>query len=53
MFYYGTVILARGRLVMPQEDIEKLYAVTAEEVRAVAQDIFKPENRSLSCVLPK
>ncbi len=53
MFYYGTVILARGRLVMPQEDVEKLYAVTADEVRAVAQDIFKPENRSLSCVLPK
>ncbi len=53
MFYYGSVMLSRGRIVLPQEDIEKLYAVTADEIRAVAQDIFKPENRSLSFVLPK
>ena len=53
MFYYGGVVLTRGRIVEPQEEIERIYSVTAEEVRAVAQDIFKPENRSLSCVLPK
>ena len=42
-----------GRLVEPAEQVEGVRAVTADDVLGVARDIFRPENRSVSWVLPK
>ena len=53
MFYHGAMLLSRGRLVDPEEEIDGVRAVTAEEVQAVAREIFTPGNRSLSRVDPK
>ena len=53
LFFYGQTILSFGRLVMPSEQVEGIRAVTAADVLAVAQEIFRPENRSVSWVLPK
>ncbi len=53
LFFYGQTILSFGRLVMPSEQVEGIRAVTPADVLAVAQEIFRPENRSVSWVLPK
>ena len=53
MFFYGSTMLAFGRPVSPQEQIEGIRAVTAADVQAVAKAVFRPENRSVSWVLPK
>ncbi|MGN0855683.1 MAG: M16 family metallopeptidase [Kiritimatiellia bacterium] len=53
MSFYGSTALAFGRLVTPDEQVAGTQAVTAADVLAVAQDIFKPENRSLSWVKPR
>ena len=53
LFFYGQTMLAFGRLVSPAEQIAGIRAVTATDVRDVAREIFRPENRSLSWVLPK
>jgi predicted Zn-dependent peptidase len=52
MFFYGSTLLSYGRLVTPQEQIDGIAAVTAEDVRAVAETILRDENRSVSLVLP-
>ena len=53
MFYYGAMMLSRGCLFDPEAEIAGVRAVTADEVRAVAREIFTPGNRSLSRVDPK
>ena len=53
MSFYGATALAFGRLVTPAEQIEGVRAVTAEDVLSVAQDIFNPDNRSVSWIKPK
>ena len=53
MFFYGSSALAFGRPVTPEEQVKALSAVTAEEVQAVAKAVFRPENRSVSRVVPK
>ena len=53
MFFYGQTFLAYGREVRPDEQVEGIRAVTADDVRAVAAAILRPGNRSLSLVLPK
>lgn len=53
LFFYGQTMLSFGRLVTPQEQVEGIRAVTAADVRAVAQAILKPANRSVSWVVPK
>ena len=53
LFFYGQTMLAFGRLVSPTEQIAGIRAVTATDVRDVAREIFRPENRSVSWVLPK
>lgn len=53
MSFYGSTALSFGRLVTPEEQVAGTKAVTAEDVLAAAQDIFKPENRSISWVKPK
>lgn len=53
LFYYGNTMLSFGRLIAPSEQIEAVREVSAEAVLAVSRDIFRPENRSVSRVLPK
>ena len=36
----------------PKEDTDKVRAVTAEKIKAVADTIFRPENCNLALVLP-
>ncbi len=53
LFFYGSTVLSFNRLLTTEEQVAGVRAVTAAEVQAVARDIFKPENRSLSRVLPR
>ena len=52
LFFYGSTLQAFGRLVSPQEQIEGIRAVTAADVQNVACAILRPENRSVSWVVP-
>ncbi len=42
-----------GRVETPDEVVTRLRAVKADEVQALARDLFRPENLSLSLVLPR
>lgn len=53
MLFYGSTMLAFNRLVTTQEQVEGIRAVTPEDILAVAQDVLRPENRSISWVVPK
>ena len=53
LFFYGQTMLSYGRLVLPDEQVAGIKAVTAEDVQSVARSIFKQENRSISWVIPK
>lgn len=53
LFFYGNTMLSFGSLVSPQEQIEAVKAVSADEIQSLAGEIFTPENASLSLVLPK
>ena len=53
LFFFGSTILAFGRLISTEEQVEGIRGVTSDDILSVANDIFKPENRSISWVLPK
>ena len=53
LFFYGQTMLSFGRLVSPQEQVEGIRAVTAADVKAVANAILKQSNRSISWVVPR
>ena len=53
LFFYGQTMLSFGRLVTPQEQVEGIRAVTASDVKAVANAILKQSNRSISWVVPR
>lgn len=53
LFFYGATMSSFGRLVMPREQVEGIAAVSAADVLDVANEILKPENRSISWVLPR
>ncbi len=53
LFYHGSTLLSFGRLVTTTEQVDGVRAVTAADVQAVAAEVFRPENRSLSRVIPK
>ena len=53
MFFYGSMLLAYGRIVEPGEQVAGIASVTPADIRAVAQTVFAPENRSVSLVLPR
>ena len=53
LFFCGNTLQSFGRVVRPEEQIDGIRAVTADDVRAVAQAIVRPGARSLSMVLPK
>ena len=53
LFFYGSTVLSFGRLVSTDEQVEGVRAVTSSDVLAVAEAIFRPDNRSVSWVVPK
>ena len=53
LFFYGQTLLAFGRVVSPEDQIDGIRAVTAEDVQAVAGAIVRPGCRSASLVTPK
>ncbi len=52
LFACGAAMLAFGRYDGLAEEVRKVREVTAEDVRDVAQAVFRPENRAVSLVLP-
>ncbi|MBP5285994.1 MAG: insulinase family protein [Kiritimatiellae bacterium] len=53
LFFYGQAILSFGRIVTFEEQLEGFRSVSAADVKAVAEEILRPENRSVSRVVPK
>jgi predicted Zn-dependent peptidase len=53
LFYYGSALLSYGCVIRPEDQVERIKAVTAEDVREVAACILDGSNRSLSWVVPK
>ena len=52
MFNAGLSLLIYDRLFTREERIERLLAVSTEDVMNVARDIFTEQNRELSLVIP-
>lgn len=52
MMFLGESLLNYGRVVRPEETIAGVQAVTAEDVRRVAEDVFEPSRLTLSLVVP-
>ena len=50
--FYASQELLEGTIMTPAERIEKIDAVTPEEIQAVAEDIFRPEKLNLSIIGP-
>lgn len=53
LFFYGSTMLSFGRLMSPQEQIDGIRAVTADDVLAIAGKFLRPSNRSVSWVVPR
>ena len=53
MFFFGQTMLSFGRLVLPSEQVDAVRAVTSADVQAVARAVLRPQNRSISWVVPK
>ncbi len=49
---YGASLLFHGRVLTPEEELAKIQAVTREDIRAVAQDIFRDERLNLAVIGP-
>ena len=52
MMYIAESLLNYGRVVRPEETIAGIQAVTADDVRRVAEDVFEPSRMTLSLVVP-
>ncbi len=52
MMFLGESLLNYGRFVRPEETLEGIQAVTAEDVQRVAADVFEPGRMTLSLVVP-
>lgn len=53
LFYFGASTLSTGKIVDPIECVEKIEAVTADEVQTLAQQIIDDSKKSFSWVTPK
>ena len=53
MQWIGETLLNYGRFVKPEEVLAQLMAVTAEEMRQVAAELFTPKKLTLSLVVPE
>lgn len=52
MMFIGESLLSYGRMIHPEETIAGIQAVTADDVRHVAEDVFNPSRMTLSLVVP-
>ena len=52
LFACGAAMLSFGRYAGLDEEVRNVREVSAEDVRDVAREIFQPQNRALSLVLP-
>jgi predicted Zn-dependent peptidase len=52
MNWIGEYVLGHGKIIPPAEMKRRLRAVTAGEIRSVAQDLFRPERLNLALVSP-
>lgn len=52
MLLIGSSILNYGRLIKPEETLEGIRKVTAEDVQHVAETVFTPSRLTLSLVVP-
>jgi predicted Zn-dependent peptidase len=52
MLLLGESFLHYGRVVLPEETIRAIQAVTADDIQRVAADVFAPERMTLSLVVP-
>jgi predicted Zn-dependent peptidase len=52
MLLIGSSILKYGRLIPPEETLEGIRKVTAEDIQNVAETIFTPNRLTLSLVVP-
>ena len=50
--FYGEQELLENRMLTPEERLEKVMAVTREDIQEVAEDILKPEKLNLAVVGP-
>jgi len=53
MQWIGETLSNHGRFIHPNEAIEKLRAVTIDQIRSVAADVFNPRRLTLSLVVPE
>lgn len=53
LFFYGQTLLSFGRPVMPEEQVEGIRAVTADDVQSAARAILRPRMRAVSLVTPR
>ena len=49
---YGASLLFHGRVLTPEEELAKIQAVTRDDIRSVAQDIFRNERLNLAVIGP-
>lgn len=52
-YFYGEQVLVGKEILSPQQLAEKIRAVTAEELKILANEIFKPERLNLAIVGPE
>jgi predicted Zn-dependent peptidase len=52
MMLAGENILAHGRFITPEEVIAEIQAVTAEDIHALAHQLFLPENFTTAMIAP-
>lgn len=50
--FYGTRMLLEGSIVSPEEVVQRIDAVTKEDIIAVAEEVFKPENLNIAIIGP-
>ena len=53
LYFLGYSMLSYGRIISVDEQVKDLRAVTADDVQAVAREVFRPARRVMSWVLPK
>lgn len=49
---YSESLLFHGKVLTPEEELERIKAVTVEQVQKVAQDLFRPERLNMAVIGP-
>lgn len=50
--FYGTRLILEGSVVSPLEVVERIDAITKEDIIQVANDVFKPEHLNIALIGP-